>query len=91
MADEGGPHQRVVSREFGHFLRYYADAPVIEQPTDRRGDSGKETEGKSRRERRREKDGKPQAEEGYTRLFINLGKRDNFRPAEHQLGQPLCA
>ncbi len=74
--------KRVVSREFGHFLRYYADAPVIEQPTDRRGDSGKETEGKSRRERRRKEDGKPQAEEGYTRLFINLGKRDNFYARE---------
>jgi len=74
--------KRVVSREFGHFLRYYANAPVIDQPTDRRGNSGKETEGKSRRERRRKEDGNPQAEEGYTRLFINLGKRDNFYARE---------
>lgn len=68
--------KRIVSREFGHFLRYYADAPVIEQPADRKG-SDDDTR-KSRRERRKGAEGGHQAEEGYTRLFINLGKRDNF-------------
>lgn len=71
--------KRIVSREFGHFLRYYADAPVIEQPVDRKG--GKETEGKTRRERNRG-NGSHEAEEGYVRLFINLGKRDNFYARE---------
>ncbi len=73
--------KRIVSREFGHFLRYYADAPVIEQPTDRKGDDRTEDR-KSRRERRKGDDGNHQAEEGYTRLFINLGKRDNFYARE---------
>lgn len=73
--------KRIVSREFGHFLRYYADAPVIEQPTDRKGDDRTEDR-KSRRERRKGDDGSHQAEEGYTRLFINLGKRDNFYARE---------
>lgn len=72
--------KRIVSREFGHFLRYYADAPVIEQPTDRKG-SDDDTR-KSRRERRKGAEGGHQAEEGYTRLFINLGKRDNFYARE---------
>ncbi len=72
--------KRVVSREFGHFLRYYADAPAIEQPGDRRG--GNAAEGKPRKERRRREDGQHKAEEGYTRLFINLGKRDNFYARE---------
>lgn len=73
--------KRIVSREFGHFLRYYADAPVIEQPADRKGSD--EAEGrKSRRERRKSGDEGYQAEEGYTRLFINLGKRDNFYARE---------
>lgn len=72
--------KRIVSREFGHFLRYYADAPAIEQPTERRTREGKESE--SRRERRRNTDGPRKAEEGYTRLFINLGKRDNFYARE---------
>lgn len=73
--------KRIVSREFGHFLRYYADAPVIEQPTDRKCDDRTEDR-KSRRERRKGDDGSHQAEEGYTRLFINLGKRDNFYARE---------
>lgn len=76
--------KRIVSREFGHFLRYYADAPVIEQPTgrDAKDGSGK-ADGRSRRERRKGgAEGTHQAEEGYTRLFINLGKRDNFYARE---------
>lgn len=76
--------KRIVSREFGHFLRYYADAPVIEQPTgrDAKDGSGK-ADGRSRRERRKgASEGTHQAEEGYTRLFINLGKRDNFYARE---------
>ena len=75
--------KRVVSREFGRFLEYYANAPVIEQPEERtkgRG-KGKETsEGGSRRSR--QTSGPRRAEEGYTRLFINLGKRDNFYARE---------
>ena len=72
--------KRIVSREFGHFLRYYADAPVIEQPVDRKGTD--DDTRKSRRERRKGAEGGHQAEEGYTRLFINLGKRDNFYARE---------
>ncbi len=72
--------KRIVSREFGHFLRYYADAPVIEQPAER-GARGEASEGKG--ERRRKRSDEPhKAEEGYTRLFINLGKRDNFYARE---------
>ena len=74
--------KRIVSREFGHYLRYYADAPAIEQPTERRTREGKESDSDSRRERRRNADGPRKAEEGYTRLFINLGKRDNFYARE---------
>lgn len=72
--------KRIVSREFGHFLRYYADAPVIEQPADRKGTD--DDMRKSRRERRKGAEGGHQAEEGYIRLFINLGKRDNFYARE---------
>ncbi len=72
--------KRIVSREFGHFLRYYAGAPAIEQPTESR--SAKDDNGKTRRDRRHREDGPHKAEEGYTRLFINLGKRDNFYARE---------
>ena len=75
--------KRVVSREFGRFLEYYANAPVIEQPEERtkgRGKGKEASEGGSLRSR--QTSGPRRAEEGYTRLFINLGKRDNFYARE---------
>ena len=63
--------KRVVSREFGRFLQYYANAPEISEPTGR-GEKG------SKKGRR---DGH-QAEEGYTRLFLNVGKMDGFYAKE---------
>ena len=73
--------KRVVSREFGRFLQYYANAPVIEQPSPERGRAkdGGERAGRPRSDRR---GGPRQAEPGYKRLFINLGKRDNFYARE---------
>lgn len=70
--------KRVVSREFGRFLNYYANAPEIEVPVER-GHADK-AEHPGRRERGGR--GPKQAEEGYARLFINLGKRDNFYARE---------
>ncbi len=71
--------KRIVSREFGHFLRYYANAPQIEQPTGRRERAERGEKGtRGDRKERRAENGAHKAEEGYTRLFINLGKRDNF-------------
>lgn len=72
--------KRIVSREFGHFLQYYANAPEIEQPKGGRDDK---KGGKTDRPRReRGASGPHEAEPGYKRLFINLGKRDNFYARE---------
>ena len=72
--------KRIVSREFGHFLDYYANAPEIEQPKGGRDDK---KSGKADRPRRdRAGSGPREAEPGYKRLFINLGKRDNFYARE---------
>ena len=73
--------KRLVTREFGRFLRYYADAPEIIQPTDRAKGEKNAEKARARRGERREK-GPRKAEEGYKRLFINLGKRDNFYARE---------
>lgn len=73
--------KRVVTLEFGRFLQYYANAPEIEQPSAK----GKDTEAEGSRRAPRpkgEKGGPRQAEAGYKRLFINLGKRDNFYARE---------
>ena len=65
--------KRMVSHEFNRFVDYYRNREEIEVPTDSRSErAGKSREGKSSR----------QADPGYTRLFINLGKMDNFFPHE---------
>ncbi len=73
--------KKVVSREFGRFLAYYANAPEIEEVK----------EGRRKREEGRRDDGsvdwgskKPRegVQKGYSRLFINLGKNDGFYPGE---------
>ena len=68
--------KRIVSREFGRFLAYYADAPEIEEVQESKGGSGKESI------KRNGKGGPRQAEEGYTRLFLNVGKIDGFYAKE---------
>lgn len=75
--------KRIVSREFGRFLRYYADAPEIVQPSERKEKGKKNGEERGERTRgERRASGPREAEPGYKRLFINLGKRDNFYARE---------
>ena len=62
--------KRMVSHEFNRFFEYYRDKEEIETLTD----SGKGGEGKYRDRKK----GPRQAEEGYVRLHINLGKIDHF-------------
>ena len=62
--------KRMVSLEFNRFLEYYRNAPEIETVVDRRSREPKAAKGEHKGSRR--------AESGYTRLFINLGKMDNF-------------
>ena len=73
--------KKIVSMTFGRFLDYYANAPEILRPDDSKKKSGKEgkreKDGKSARQGR-----KHEAEKGYARLFINLGKNDGFFPGE---------
>ena len=70
--------KKMVSREFGRFLSYYADAPEIEKPVVGKRVKGDRSEGRGDRQ----KHGPRQAEKGYVRLFINLGKDDGFYPGE---------
>ena len=71
--------KKIVSMEFGKFLAYYADAPEIEPVSSSR---------KEERGRRNENSSKGRGKkatatsEGYTKLFINLGKKDGFYPGE---------
>ena len=68
--------KRIVSLEFNRFLDYYRDREEIETVAgNERGAKGSNAKGSS-------KGGSRKAEAGFTRLFINLGKMDNFFPNE---------
>ena len=68
--------KKIVSLEFGRFLKYYADAPEILKPTNERNKRDAEGRGKTGRTDRSR--GPRKAEAGFKRLFINLGKADGF-------------
>ncbi len=73
--------KKMVSLEFGKFLAYYADAPIIEKPSAKTRDA----EGRKDRNGDRKREGKKvssKAEEGFRKIFINLGKMDGFYPGE---------
>lgn len=71
--------KKIVMMEFSKFLEYYADEPDIEEPRE-----GKKDKKDSRRKDSNGRDRGPEhrAQEGYTRLFINLGKAEGFYPGE---------
>lgn len=66
--------KKIVTREFGRFLAYYANAPEIEKVTGKGDIKGKNQ--KSNGSRREHND------ENMTSLRINLGKRHGFYPGE---------
>lgn len=68
--------KRIVSREFGRFLQYYANAPEIEDVTSK-GSSSSKGEGRGKRRK-----GDRTAEEGYVRMFLNVGKIDGMYARE---------
>ena len=73
--------KKMVTVTFGRFLNYYQNAPEIEKPV---AGKGNRSERGDRTTRGKVSGGRRQhvAEEGYRRLFINLGKSDGFYPGE---------
>ena len=69
--------KRVVSMEFNRFLEYYSNAPEIETPSKKdHQDADKENKRKNHGTDKEKTSRK--AEEGYARLFLNMGKSDGF-------------
>lgn len=71
--------QRVAALEFNHFLKYYENAEDLNAKMDSRRqtefrDTGRRDNGRSNR-------GFNSRDNGYTRLFINLGTKDGFYKA----------
>ncbi len=75
--------KKIVSMEFGKFLAYYADAPEIEAvASKRKEESGRRKEDGGKRNVDGGKKKATPTSEGFTKLFINLGKKDGFYPGE---------
>lgn len=74
--------KKMITVTFGRFLDYYKNAPEIEKPSaGGRSSRGERGEGNSRQSRGG-RSGSRKPEEGFKRLFINLGKTDGFYPGE---------
>lgn len=74
--------KRMVSLEFNRLIEYYKEAEEIEAPSgrgSREDDRGRKDRGGDKR--RRNEGGPRQAEKGYSRIFINMGRIDNLNPA----------
>lgn len=75
--------KRLVSSAFGRFVEYYANAPQIEEPKENASRTVRnKTEHKQRPRGNKQRGERMQPEEGFKRLFINLGKRDNVYARE---------
>ena len=80
--------KKIVSMEFGKFLDYYKNAPEISGVRSKKEDGrGRKEEGRGRKEDYRKGEGRGRKQgtptsEGFTKLFINLGKKDGFYPGE---------
>jgi len=77
--------KKMVTITFGKFLDYYKNAPEIVKPETGRGSRGGESRGSRGGEGRGKVSNgrrKHEAEAGFKRLFINLGKADGFYPGE---------
>ena len=76
--------KKMVTITFGRFLNYYKNAPEIEKPSSSKGkkERGEMRGGGARGGRGDRQRGPRKAEDGFTRLFINLGKADGFYPGE---------
>ena len=69
--------KRVVSMEFNRFLEYYSNAPEIETPS-KKDQRDADNENKRKNHGTDKEKTSRKAEEGYARLFLNMGKSDGF-------------
>ncbi len=61
--------KRFVSLEFNRFLEYYKNAVDLSNPEERMGERGRDRNDRAN-------------EEGFTRIFINIGKMDDIWPKD---------
>jgi ATP-dependent RNA helicase DeaD len=71
--------QRVAALEFNHFLKYYENAEDLNARIDARRDMGRDRDNNNGA--RRSERNYNVRDNGYTRLFVNLGTKDGFYKA----------
>ena len=73
-----------VSLEFNRFLEYYKNAPDLNEKTEDKRDKRDNRDNRGTRDRRNERSHSDRRERrgknGYTRFFINIGKKDGVIP-----------
>ena len=73
--------KKLVSREFGRFLSYYANAPEIEEVVVKKKERGGKEDRGGHPDWSKKKP-RQNTQQGYTKLFVNLGRNDRFFPGE---------
>ena len=76
--------KKLVSREFGRFRNYYANAPEIEtvEPKTKKNKKGAKSDEGGEWTDWSKKKPREGVQKGYVKLFINLGRQDRFFPGE---------
>lgn len=69
-----------VALEFNRFLEYYKNAPDLNGKAQKDKEKGKFKKGKEDKENRDGYKNRRRQKEGFTRLFINIGKKDHTEP-----------
>lgn len=70
--------KRVLSLEFNRLLEYYKDAPLLDIPVTTKKERSKKGRDNDPRERTIDEKDRRTAENGYERVYVNLGKADGF-------------
>ena len=73
--------KRVAALEFNHFLKYYQNSDDLNAKTDSRERRDSSSRDSGSGDSRRERTSFSRADNGFSRLFINLGTKDGFYKA----------
>ncbi len=79
MAGQGDIIKRVVSLEFNRMIDYYKDADEIQEVDER----------SARLDRAERGERRANAEEGFSRFFLNFGKSDGISEPTDRTGQQM--
>lgn len=74
--------KRFISLEFNRFLEYYKDAPDLNKKALKGLDNKKSKKDSGRKSKKGKRSRKDGVEEGFSRFYISVGRKDKFSPKE---------